>query len=72
MEQVRTGCPGCAAELDHCHGTLVTHDGYLVECSEPGCRDIDLARHELVLHCWDVDGTCVCGQEPAMEFAVAS
>jgi len=45
-------CVDCAAALEHCHGTVVLHeDGGTAECTEPGCRDVDPARHALVICC---------------------
>jgi hypothetical protein len=65
-------CPDCTAELDHCHGSLVVHLDAAVECTEPGCVDLDRVRHALaVLACEEVDGACTCVVELA-ELLVAS
>lgn len=53
-------CPDCAADTDHCHGTLIIHRDGLVECTEPGCTPADPVRHALLLDCVDVEGGCVC------------
>lgn len=64
-----TDCVTCERDLDHCHGTLVVHPDGGVECTEPGCADVDRARHALVIDCATVllDG-CAC-QAPAIRLA---
>lgn len=54
-------CAECAAELDHCHGTLVTHHDGFAECTEDTCAEFDPARHALRIECHDLDGGCACG-----------
>lgn len=53
-------CSDCAAELDHCHGTLIEHHDDGFECSEADCVDIDLVRHELRVDCGSIVGSCAC------------
>jgi hypothetical protein len=70
-----TDSTDCAAELDHCHGTLVTHHDGFAECTEDACVAFDPARHTLSIGCQDIDGGCGCGHtvdltlaaEPAFE-----
>ena len=67
-----TTCSDCTADLDHCHGSLVLHLDAVVECTGPGCVDLDRVRHSLaVLTCEEVDGACTCVGELA-ELLVAS
>jgi hypothetical protein len=58
---VGTACAQCARDLDHCHGTLVVHIDGDVECTEPGCFDVDRVRHAFAVDCAGtlVDG-CTC------------
>lgn len=65
-------CRWCAAELDHCHGTLVVHENGPVECELTACTTLDPARHVVVLDCVEVDGTCICGVFLGHELALAS
>jgi hypothetical protein len=65
-------CVSCLAELDHCHGTLILHENGAVDCIEPGCPDLDEARHVLRISCVEVDGGCVCTATFVEEFARAS
>ncbi|WP_236788925.1 hypothetical protein [Amycolatopsis sp. GM8] len=65
-------CLSCVSELDHCHGTLVSHEDDFVECTDSGCRDLDLARHVFTATCADVDGGCHCTAVFVEEFAKAS
>ncbi len=59
-------CVFCSGGLDHCHGNLVVHlDGGFAECDEPGCVDLDFARHTLTIDCLDVDSRCTCAEVPA-------
>lgn len=53
-------CASCAAALDHCHGTLLTHADGFVECTEDGCFDLDRVRHTLIIECHEVLGGCEC------------
>lgn len=72
MNQTHPSCTDCAAERDHCHGTLVVHESGLVECELTGCTTLDAARHVVVLDCLEVDGACVCGATVELTFALAS
>ncbi len=69
MDQI---CVDCVAELDHCHGTLVHHYGYLLECSEPGCPELDASRHLWIVDCELVDRDCACGAEVSTALRLAS
>jgi hypothetical protein len=42
-------CPECERDVEHCHGTLVLVAEAVVECTEPGCRDLGRDRHDLVV-----------------------
>lgn len=53
-------CVKCAADLDHCHSTLVIHLDGRVECTDGDCGDDDQARHLLVIDCDVVLGACDC------------
>lgn len=53
-------CRSCIGELDHCHGTLVTHADGFVECTEDGCADFAQLRHTLTIECHEVRGGCGC------------
>lgn len=64
-------CADCAAEFDHCHGTLFVHIDGTSECTSHGCSDLDLARHPLTAACADLDG-CACVTETTIDLAVAS
>ncbi len=55
------GCLDCAGSLDHCHGTLVVHTDFTVECTETGCVLVHRERHALVVDCAAVAGGCACG-----------
>lgn len=60
-------CVHCANSLDHCHGTLVNHPDGVLECTDQGCRDLDRARHDLVVDCELLVGGCGCDQaEPKL------
>lgn len=54
------GCAECAAELDHCHGTLIHHPDGAVDCTEQECSALDPARHGLVTDCASIAGGCDC------------
>jgi hypothetical protein len=43
-----------------CTGTLITHLGKHVECTDPDCVDFDTDRHGFVIDCYDVAGGCSC------------
>jgi hypothetical protein len=65
-------CSSCTRELDHCHGTLLTHADATVDCTETGCTDLDHVRHELIVRCRDEFVGCFCGAEAAADLAYAS
>ncbi|MBY6365634.1 hypothetical protein [Rhodococcoides corynebacterioides] len=54
------GCLDCAGSLDHCHGTLVVHSDFTVECTEAGCVLVHRERHALVVDCTAIAGGCAC------------
>ncbi|MBC6447854.1 hypothetical protein [Actinokineospora xionganensis] len=41
-------CSECLDHVSHCHGTLIV-DTVGVECTDPACADLDMARHALVV-----------------------
>ena len=53
-----TECADCAADFDHCHGTLVTHGDGTVECTDQACVLLDPLRHPLIIDCAIVLGGC--------------
>ncbi|WP_067825604.1 hypothetical protein [Nocardia inohanensis] len=53
-------CSLCAADLDHCHGTLLAHTDGALECTEPDCTDGDRIRHLFITDCSDIAGGCHC------------
>lgn len=64
-------CTDCAAEFDHCHGTLFVHVDSTSECTSHGCSDLDVARHSLTVTCAELND-CHCVTETTIDFAVAS
>lgn len=48
--------------LDHCQGTLIVHvdGGFLLECTDADCVDLDQLRHSLIVDCTALAGGCVC------------
>jgi hypothetical protein len=58
-------------DVDHCHGTLVAHNGRTVDCTDAACDVPDLLRHAFIVDCSAVLGGCCLVEEPA-DFAVAS
>lgn len=63
------GCPACADELDHCHGTLIRHADGTAECTNAACATLDAARHLLLLECAEL-ADCGCAEQPAPELAL--
>ncbi len=53
-------CRECAADLAHCHGTLIRHAGGRPECTDDSCSAPELTVHTYVVDC-DVIG-CECAQ----------
>lgn len=53
-------CTDCAAEFDHCHGTLIIHATGPADCTQPGCADLDGVRHDLLIDCRSIAGGCRC------------
>lgn len=52
-------CTSCDSALDHCHGTLIVHTDWSVECTD-GCFDSDRSRHSFIVDCFDIAGGCGC------------
>jgi hypothetical protein len=48
--------------IDQCAGTLVVHaeGGYVAECTDPDCVDLDQLRHTLIVDCTALSGGCSC------------
>ncbi|WP_132878014.1 hypothetical protein [Tamaricihabitans halophyticus] len=65
------GCRDCAADLDHCHGTLLTHQDGPVQCTDAACRDDDPARHRLQAGCAEL-AYCECVAPQRDDFYLAS
>ncbi|MEU3273893.1 hypothetical protein ABZ639_23900 [Saccharomonospora sp. NPDC006951] len=57
-------CVSCKTDLDHCHGTLVRHEDGAADCTDLGCTDLEVLRHDLVIDCGSIEGGCGCA-EPA-------
>lgn len=57
-------CPECAAESDHCHGTLIVHVDRTYECTDPGCTSLSLTRHRLTVECSEIAPPCGCAASP--------
>ncbi|MBU3060396.1 hypothetical protein KO481_02520 [Nocardia sp. NEAU-G5] len=54
-------CTSCDSALDHCHGTLIVHTDWSVDCTEgDNCYDGDRSRHSFIVDCFDVAGGCGC------------
>jgi hypothetical protein len=51
-------CVDCAADFDHCHGTLVAHGDGTLDCTDDGCSLADPIRHSLIIECATVIGGC--------------
>jgi hypothetical protein len=52
-------CRECRAGLDHCHGTVIHHARYRIECTEDGCETPE-ALHVFRIDCEAVG--CRCGE----------
>lgn len=61
--QDQTNCPECAAELDHCHGTLIIHTEGTAECTDSECTVTLSCRHGLVVDCSSLQPACSCAEE---------
>lgn len=48
--------------IDQCAGTLVVHveGGYVAECTDRDCVDLDQLRHTLIVDCTALSGGCSC------------
>jgi hypothetical protein len=66
-----SSCSDCGLEVDHCHGTLVTHEDLTVDCTDPTCDFPDLLRHAFIVDCIVVRGGC-CATEELVDWAEAS
>ncbi len=62
-------CADCAAGLDHCHGTPIEHPGGEIDCTERGCTDTHLLRHDLRIDCHEIVGGCGCEYVEVLAFA---
>jgi hypothetical protein len=62
-------CARCAEDLDHCHGTLITHTDGTAECTTPTCRNVDDSRHLTATPCAALTD-CHC--TPAAELILLS
>ncbi|SDC26579.1 hypothetical protein [Actinokineospora iranica] len=47
-------CVSCEQGVSHCHGTLIV-DILTLDCTDPDCQDLDVARHTLVLDATEID-----------------
>ena len=51
--------------VDQCLGTLITHADDWVECTEPACDDLHLARHAWAVACVSEWDACPCRADDA-------
>ncbi len=65
------GCADCAADVDHCHGTLVAHGDGTADCTDVACANADPLRHVLTADCMAVLGGC-CYESASEDLAQAS
>ncbi|AFP42674.1 hypothetical protein MSMEI_6248 [Mycolicibacterium smegmatis MC2 155] len=56
-------CRDCVAGLEHCHGTLIHHVRYCVECTDDGCTTPEIA-HTFSIDCETVG--CLCSEDIAI------
>ncbi|MCV7067623.1 hypothetical protein H7H51_21555 [Mycolicibacterium farcinogenes] len=56
-------CRECVAGLEHCHGTVIHHVRYRVECTDENCTTPE-AAHTFTVDCEAVG--CPCGRESAL------
>jgi hypothetical protein len=49
MGRTAPQCRDCAAGLEHCHGTVIHHTRYRMECTEEGCVTAE------VVHAFSID-----------------
>lgn len=52
-------CRECRAGLEHCHGTVIHHIRWRMECTEDGCETPEVL-HTFSVDCETID--CQCGQ----------
>lgn len=52
-------CRECRAGLEHCHGTVIHHARYRIECTEEGCTTPEVV-HTFGIDCEAVG--CPCGE----------
>jgi hypothetical protein len=53
-------CRACRTGSHHCHGTLIVHSHWRVECTDPDCTTPEVVTHEFTVDCVSVD--CGCAQ----------
>ena len=52
-------CPECAQDLEHCHGTAITHFDGTGECTDdPDCR-LAAEQHSGTISCSEAECDCV-------------
>lgn len=56
-------------QLDRCRGTLIEHPSGKVDCTEAGCADTHLLRHDLRIDCGELLGGCGCEYVAVLAFA---
>jgi hypothetical protein len=52
-------CRECRTGLEHCHGTVIHHVRFRVECTEDGCATPEIL-HSFSIDCEAIG--CECGQ----------
>jgi len=50
-------CRDCVAEVEHCHGTVIHHAWYGIECTEPDCVTPEVV-HAFSIDCEAIGCTC--------------
>ncbi|KUI35130.1 hypothetical protein AU195_09485 [Mycobacterium sp. IS-1496] len=58
-ESMSIQCRECRAGLEHCHGTVIHHARYRIECTEDGCTTPEVV-HTFSIDCEAVG--CHCGE----------
>jgi hypothetical protein len=50
-------CRDCVAEVEHCHGTVIHHVWYGIECTEADCVTPEVV-HAFAIDCDAIGCTC--------------
>lgn len=66
------GCPSCAADHDHCHGTLVLHADGSAECDNAHVCEAREDLHDWWVPCTDIGCGCTGDEHPQPMFLAAA